>query len=315
MEKISIIVPVYKVEKYLDRCVESIVNQTYKNLEIILVDDGSPDNCPQMCDKWAKKDSRIKVIHKQNGGVSSARNIGLDNATGEYIQFADSDDYLELNACELLINNMKETNADWVIANFNRIGSKFHQTEIIEKVMDNNFNTFKYMYEKRINGGIWNKLYLKSLIKFKFNENQKISEDFIFNCEYLQNCRKISFINDYIYNYISNDDSAIHSFSKTCYDDLCLVCDYIENNLKLKYKDNEKFFIKIQNIFFLGCFPNLIRTNIITLKEKKLLIKTYTKNKYFKIVKLNNLSFKQKILYVLLKLKMVRLLTFLYKIK
>ena len=83
-ELISIIVPVYKVEKYLDKCVESIVEQTYKNLEIILVDDGSPDNCPAMCDEWAKKDSRIKVIHKKNGGLSSARNSGLDGCTGDY---------------------------------------------------------------------------------------------------------------------------------------------------------------------------------------------------------------------------------------
>ena len=86
---ISVIVPVYKVEKYLNKCVQSIVNQTYKNLEIILVDDGSPDNCPQMCDEWAKKDSRIKVIHKENGGVSSARNAGLDNSFGDYIGFID----------------------------------------------------------------------------------------------------------------------------------------------------------------------------------------------------------------------------------
>jgi len=92
---ISVIVPVYIVEPYLDRCVQSIVNQTYKNLEIILVDDGSPDNSPAMCDAWAEKDSRIRVIHKENGGVSSARNAGLDMATGSYITFVDADDWLE----------------------------------------------------------------------------------------------------------------------------------------------------------------------------------------------------------------------------
>ena len=92
---ISVIVPVYNAEKYLDKCVESIVNQTYKDLEIILVDDGSPDNCPAMCDEWAKKDGRIKVIHKSNGGVSSARNVGLDSFSGEYVTFIDSDDYIE----------------------------------------------------------------------------------------------------------------------------------------------------------------------------------------------------------------------------
>ena len=93
-EKISIIIPVYNVEKYIDKCIDSIVNQTYQNLEIILVDDGSPDNCPKMCDEWAKKDDRIKVIHKANGGVSSARNVGIEQAQVEYICFVDSDDYI-----------------------------------------------------------------------------------------------------------------------------------------------------------------------------------------------------------------------------
>ena len=89
---ISVIIPVYKVEEYLDNCLSSVVEQTYKHLEIILVDDGSPDKCPIMCDQWASKDKRIKVIHKSNGGLSDARNAGLDVATGEYISFVDSDD-------------------------------------------------------------------------------------------------------------------------------------------------------------------------------------------------------------------------------
>ena len=93
---ISVIVPIYNVEKYLDKCVDSIINQTYKNLEIILVDDGSPDNCPQMCDDYAKKDSRIRVVHKENGGLSDARNAGMKVATGEYVSFIDSDDYISL---------------------------------------------------------------------------------------------------------------------------------------------------------------------------------------------------------------------------
>jgi len=92
VELISVIVPIYKVEEYLDRCVRSIAEQTYTNLEIILVDDGSPDGCPAMCDRWAEKDSRIKVIHKENGGLSDARNAGLRIAMGEYISFIDSDD-------------------------------------------------------------------------------------------------------------------------------------------------------------------------------------------------------------------------------
>ena len=109
---ISIIIPVYKVEKYLDKCVESIVNQTHKNLEIILVDDGSPDNCPKICDEWARKDKRIKVVHKKNGGLSSARNTGLDICNGEYIMFVDSDDYCDIRICEILLKILTENNTD-----------------------------------------------------------------------------------------------------------------------------------------------------------------------------------------------------------
>ena len=99
----SIIVPVYKVEKYLDKCVQSLIGQTYPNIEIILVDDGSPDRCPEMCDAYAAQDSRIKVIHKTNGGQSEARNFAMEVATGQYIVFVDSDDYIDLNACESLV--------------------------------------------------------------------------------------------------------------------------------------------------------------------------------------------------------------------
>ena len=106
---ISVIVPIYKVEEYLDKCVETIVNQTYKNLEIILVDDGSPDNCPKMCDEWGKKDSRIVVIHKENGGVCSSRNMGLDIANGEWISFVDADDYIQPAYIEKMYAKAKET--------------------------------------------------------------------------------------------------------------------------------------------------------------------------------------------------------------
>ena len=99
---ISIIVPVYKSERYLDECVGSLVNQTYKNIEIILVDDGSPDHCPAICDAWAAKDNRIRVIHKMNGGSSSARNVGIDNARGSYIGFVDSDDFFDTRMYEKL---------------------------------------------------------------------------------------------------------------------------------------------------------------------------------------------------------------------
>ena len=100
--KFSVVLPIYNVEKYLNRCLDSVMNQTYKKIEIILVDDGSPDNCPQMCDNWAKVDDRIKVVHKKNAGLGEARNSGLDVATGDYIAFFDSDDYIDTRLFEEL---------------------------------------------------------------------------------------------------------------------------------------------------------------------------------------------------------------------
>ena len=112
--KVSVIVPVYKVERYLDRCLQSIFNQTYKNLEIILVDDGSPDNCPKMCDEYKKADGRVTVIHKENGGLSDARNAGMDIATGDYLLFVDSDDWIEHDTIETLQSIAEKEKVDFV---------------------------------------------------------------------------------------------------------------------------------------------------------------------------------------------------------
>ena len=118
---ISIIVPIYKVEKFLTRGIESIVNQTYSNLEIILVDDGSPDWCPGMCDEWARKDSRIRVIHKQNGGLSDARNAGMKISNGEYISFVDSDDWIENKFIEKLYKGLVEFDCDFSGCKFRKV--------------------------------------------------------------------------------------------------------------------------------------------------------------------------------------------------
>ncbi len=122
MPLISIVVPVYKVEQYLDRCVESLINQTEKDIEIILVDDGSPDNCPALCDEWAKKDNRIKVVHKQNGGLGLARNSGIEAASGKYIGFIDSDDYVKTDMYETLKNAMEKHDAALAITGFCCVG-------------------------------------------------------------------------------------------------------------------------------------------------------------------------------------------------
>ncbi len=118
---VSIILPIYGVEAYLERCIQTVVAQTYPNIEIILVDDGSKDGCPTICDKWAEKDSRIKVIHKQNAGLGEARNTGIENATGEYICFFDSDDYIDVTTVEKLYHVARKNNPDAIIFGFNNV--------------------------------------------------------------------------------------------------------------------------------------------------------------------------------------------------
>ena len=125
---VSVIVPIYKVEKYLNKCVDSIINQSYKNLEIILVDDGSPDKCGEICDKYAEKDSRVKVIHKENGGLSDARNAGIDIAKGDYLLFVDSDDWITSNICEVLIKNANDNLSDIIACNqYESFDGDFHE--------------------------------------------------------------------------------------------------------------------------------------------------------------------------------------------
>lgn len=133
---VSVVLPIYNVEKYLSRCLESVVNQSYRKLEIILVDDESPDKCPEICDKWAAKDSRIKVIHKKNGGLGYARNTGIENATGEYICFVDSDDYIASDTIEKAYKSGIESKADIVYYGYNIVDSDGKVTQVFKPEID-----------------------------------------------------------------------------------------------------------------------------------------------------------------------------------
>ena len=134
MDLISVIIPVYNVEKYLDRCVESVVNQTYKNLEIILIDDGSTDNCLAKCDEWARKDSRIKVIHKKNGGLSDARNAGLKIAQGKYIGFVDSDDWIRCDMYQMLYERLQIDDSDIAACGVEMIWEDGKSSQLLTKM-------------------------------------------------------------------------------------------------------------------------------------------------------------------------------------
>ncbi|MBR5438689.1 MAG: glycosyltransferase family 2 protein [Clostridia bacterium] len=215
---ISVIVPVYNVQKYLPRCIESVLNQTYKNFELILVDDGSPDNCGAICDEYAKKDDRIKVIHKQNGGVSSARNAGIKIAQGEFINFIDSDDWIPNDSLENMINLQKENNVDLVCCTYER---HLPNNKIVSVKFCDKFLNIEKVDHEEINillsdlfRGPWTKLYKSSIIKVNnilFEENVKIGEDTIFVYSYLNKSKSIRCSNLIAYKYMINETSAMRS--------------------------------------------------------------------------------------------------------
>lgn len=226
---ISVIVPVYKVEQYLDKCIDSIVNQTYKNLEIILVDDGSPDNCPKMCDDWAKKDKRIKVIHKGNGGVSLARNIGIDESTGEYISFVDSDDWIENTFFEELLNISLKYNSKYITCGYKRVYDT-HVEYINNSNRINEINSSDYLI-KLLNvqngyGFVHMKLINRDVIdNLRFDEELKVGEDALFNVKLCNNTDSVVIYNKALYNYYFNNNSVVRK-----YDD-----NYVNKYLKSMY--------------------------------------------------------------------------------
>lgn len=210
---ISVIVPIYNVEKYLDRCVDSIINQTYKNLEIILVDDGSPDNCPKMCDDYAKIDNRIKVVHKENGGLSDARNVGMEVATGEYVSFIDSDDYISLDFYETLLQTMIDNDSDIVECSV----VKFYENEKFDEYSDDlkvtNYDTLDglegLINENPFKQHVWNKLYKSNIVLDIPYAVGKLNEDEFWTYQIFGKAKKVTRINKTMYYYFQRGSSIM----------------------------------------------------------------------------------------------------------
>ena len=200
--KISIIIPIYNSEKYLHILLESVINQTYKDIEIILVNDGSTDNSLNICEEFKRKDNRIKLCNKSNGGVSSARNKGIEIATGEYITFIDSDDYVDINYIEMLVNNIED---GYLIKIFNnkKLDTKIGKYEFIKKVLVN-----------EVTGGCWGYLFDKKILDFnniRFDSNTSYMEDTIFVMEYLMQVENVKLIRENLYHYEAKKGSLTSS--------------------------------------------------------------------------------------------------------
>lgn len=222
---VTVVVPIYNVEQYLDRCIESIVNQTYTNLEIILVDDGSPDNCPAICDAWVNRDKRIKVVHKSNAGLGMARNTGIENANGDYVFFFDSDDYVDKTIVEKCLQSAQKNGSDAVIYGRNEI---FGDGRRISKYIKSSKNVFDkteitnellpamYSYKMGFGVSAWGKMFSLDVIRrssLRFvSEREVISEDAYFALEFFSRANKVSIVNECLYFYCTRENSLSQTF-------------------------------------------------------------------------------------------------------
>lgn len=214
---ISVIIPIYNVECYLKTCIDSIVNQTYSNLEIILVDDGSPDKCPEICDEYAKKDNRVKVIHQENGGLAHARNVGIANSNGEYLTFVDSDDYVSNDYVGSLYKGLIESNADISIASLmvfkesNPFSATLERAPFVEVTKNDCFKEYASIKAEKSMPFItaWNKLYKKELFDGIKYPKGKLYEDAFTTYKLIEKARKIVYSTTKLYYYRLNPQSIL----------------------------------------------------------------------------------------------------------
>ena len=234
---VSVIVPIYNVEKYLRRCIDSIINQTYRNIEVILIDDGSLDNCPKICDDYKKLDNRIKAIHKKNGGLSSARNNGIELSTGDYLLFVDSDDYLTNNAIETMLKKIGDS--DLLIFGHKKL--KFENIQNMNNYegcfYSANYSDFDKLSSTYASIVAWNKLIKKAAIKQMFNEKFKVQEDIIFSSQFFNGSYNIRLIKDCLYVYEWKPNTLGKKKDGDYLDYLVKVKDAVLLNLGCKFDD------------------------------------------------------------------------------
>lgn len=271
MSKVSIVIPIYNVEPYLNKCIESIVNQTYKDLEIILVDDGSTDNSPSICDAWEEKDKRVTVIHKENGGLSSARNTGLKVATGNYIMFEDSDDWVELNIVEKCVERIEKDQSDLVIFGYKKVDENgkdlgnytFGNETYTKEEMSNQLH--KRILEMSF-GYAWNKLYRLSVIKESgtINDSSIIDrEDLYFNLQLFNHLRRISYLDCVGYFYLQRKTSLLHNSNLARLNGVSRFCNKMKQ-IKWGCIEDEK---RVFNMNVLHYLSDCIIKNILWNKE------------------------------------------------
>ena len=275
MDKITVIVPVYNQAEFLDECILSILNQTYKNLEIILVDDGSTDNSLEICKRYQESDKRIKVIHKENGGLPSARNAGLDIAKGKYIMFCDSDDYYLPNSCELLLKEMTKRKADYVVGNYINCSEDgvLWDSPVFDQKEYKNFRLSINDYKKSfyvMSSSVCNKMFRRSFLKklgMRFTEGVP-AEDAIFTTYCFIKSKATYYIKDIMYVYRQRNGTSISTNNDLHYfKGISKAYRYIYNN----FKDNDELgfyrYFYVKTLFYI--MYKYIDSTVMTFEEKE----------------------------------------------
>lgn len=294
---ISIIVPVYNVEKYLEKCINSLIEQTYKNLEIILIDDGSLDKSPDICDKWGEKDKRIKIIHKNNGGLSEARNVGIDNAKGEYISFVDSDDWIDTNFINYLYKQLELYNADISASAIVKVYKDYNEIQPINKTK------VRYTNEEALDTLLsgkdfcavaWNKLYKKDVIRNLRFPVGKIHEDEFFSYKVMSNANKLVLVPNAIYFYRQRTGSIMQKWSIKHLD----VLEAFKERMDFMNRYYPKLYLKSKYSFYLACIYNakeVLNSPEDMIPEKIDVILNYISKLKFTLIDISKLGLKKSV--------------------
>ncbi|MDR3598468.1 glycosyltransferase [Clostridium sp.] len=300
MKEISVIVPVYNVEKYLEKCVDSILSQTFKDFEVILVDDGSKDRCGIICDKYESLDNRVKVIHKTNGGLSSARNSGLEIASGEYVAFVDSDDWIDKSMYKELYNEAKKHNADIVQCKFIKAKDEnvsIYNNESNEAEVIRNLEALCNLYnEKCIETVVtWNKLYRRYLFNDIVFPNGKIHEDQFTTYKLLYKANKVVLVDKELYYYRQTPNSIMNSdFNMSRLDFLEALDQRLEFfkkiNNELLYKQTIKTYVNVLKEYYFKCQNSKNEEQILKIIREKY------KKKFIEYMNNNEVGFKDKVI-------------------
>ncbi|MCC3869656.1 glycosyltransferase family 2 protein [Terrisporobacter mayombei] len=285
---ISVVVPVYNAEKYLDKCIQSIINQKYRNLEIILVDDGSKDNSLEICKKYAEKDKRIKVINKENGGVSTARNIGIEVANGDFMAFVDSDDYIDENMYFNMMQKSNEHECDVIMCDCYKVisdekyvfthdirGGFYDKEQLYKEYFDKLLMQDSINYPPTISN--WVMLIKANIIKtnkLKYKEGIKFSEDLLFGSKAMYYANSFYYLkNECYYNYINNPTSTTNTYYEKKWDNFTSL--YVEIRLFFEDKKDFDFSMQIYNclLFFIyNSIGNIYSSNKkLSVKKKDIL--------------------------------------------